>query len=52
MCSLTVFSYNLIAYLEKDYALGLAQGANKADAIVVLSGMVRTIDGTDGLVYE
>ena len=52
MCLLTVFSHNLIAYLEKDYALGLAQGANKADAIVVLSGMVRTIDGTDGLVYE
>ena len=52
LCSLPVFSHKLIAYLEKDYALGLAQSANKADAIVVLSGMVRTIDGTDGLVYE
>ena len=52
LCSLPVFSGQLIAYLEKDYALKPATMANTADAIVVLSGMVRTIEGVDGLAYE
>ena len=28
------------------------QSAKEADAVVVLSGMVRTIEGEDGLAYE
>ena len=52
VCSLPVFSNKLIAYLEKDYSLVLPASAKTADAIVVLSGMVRTIDGTNGLEYE
>ena len=52
LCSLPVVSGKLIAYLEQDYSLKPAAVANKADAVVVLSGMVRTIEGVDGLAYE
>ena len=51
-CSLPLVSQKLIAYLEKDYVARSPQKVSTADAIVVLSGMVRTIEGTDGLVYE
>jgi uncharacterized SAM-binding protein YcdF (DUF218 family) len=52
VCSLPVFSNKLISYLERDYSLIPTASANSADAIVVLSGMVRTIDGKNGLEYE
>ena len=52
VCSLPVFSNKLISYLEKDYSLVPPASAKTADAIVVLSGMVRTIDGANGLEYE
>ena len=52
VCSLPVFSSNLISYLERDYSLVPTASVNNADAIVVLSGMVRTIEGANGLVYE
>ena len=52
VCSLPVFSDKLIFYLERDYSLSSTDSANSADAIVVLSGMVRTIKGANGLVYE
>ena len=51
-CSLPVFSNKLISYLERDYSLVPTASVNSADAIVVLSGMVRTIEGENGLVYE
>lgn len=51
-CSLPVFSNSLIAYLEKDYSLKAPESAKSADAIVVLSGMVRTIEGENRLGYE
>ena len=47
-----VFSDKLISYLERDYSLASTASINSADAIVVLSGMVRTIEGANGLVYE
>jgi len=38
--------------LENEYILLDASSAKTADAIVVLSGMVRTINGKNGLSYE
>ena len=52
VCSLPVFSSKLISYLERDYSLAPTASVKTADAIVVLSGMVRTIEGSNGLVYE
>ena len=52
ICSLPVFSSKLISYLERDYSLVPTASVNSADAIVVLSGMVRTIDSANGLEYE
>ena len=52
VCSLPVFSGKLISYLERDYSLASIASVETADAIVVLSGMVRTIEGANGLVYE
>ena len=52
VCSLPVFSSKLISYLERDYSLVPPASAKTADAIVVLSGMVRTIEGANGLEYE
>ena len=52
LCSLPLVSGKLIAFLEQDYVLKPTATANTADAIVVLSGMVRTIEGVDGLGYE
>jgi uncharacterized SAM-binding protein YcdF (DUF218 family) len=50
--SLPVFSNKLMSCLESDYSLSSAASVKTADAIVVLSGMVRTIKGANGLVYE
>ena len=52
VCSLPILSDRLIAYLEKDYQLERASSFHTADAIVVLSGMVRTIQAKNGLFYE
>jgi uncharacterized SAM-binding protein YcdF (DUF218 family) len=52
LCSLPIFSGKLISYLEKDYTLKTPNMADTADAVVVLSGMIRTIKGTNGFIYE
>ena len=52
ICSLPIFSNKLITYLENEYILSDASSAKTADAIVVLSGMVRTTNGKNGLSYE
>ena len=52
ICSLPIFSVRLVAYLEKDYKLSSTETFQTADAIVVLSGMVRTIQSKNGIAYE
>ena len=52
ICSLPIFSNRLIAYLEHNYQLKNISEVEKADAIVVLSGMVRTIQTNEVLSYE
>ena len=51
-CSLPIISSKLINYLEKDYILEDALTIDNADAIVVLSGMIKTIKVNDKLKYE
>ena len=51
-CSLPIISNNLITYLEKDYTLQNTSAIDKADAIVVLSGMLITIKTQSGYKYE
>ena len=51
-CSLPIISNKLISYLEKDYILQDALTIDNADAIVVLSGMIKTIKVDDKLKYE
>ena len=51
-CSLPLVSSKLISSLESDYTLAPTASVKEADAIVVLSGMVRTIEGKHGLFYE
>ena len=52
ICSLPIFSNKLITYLENEYILSDASSAETADAIVILSGMVKTINGKNGFSYE
>ena len=52
VCSLPVVSNKLVAYLESDYQLSKPSNIEPADSIVVLSGMIRTINSKDGLYYE
>lgn len=52
ICSLPIFSENSISYLEKEYQLQRTSDAIRADAVVVLSGMVRTVNTRDGFAYE
>jgi len=52
ICSLPIFSVRLVAYLEKDYKLSSTETFQTADAIVVLSGMVRTIQSKNAIAYE
>ena len=47
-----IISSKLIGYLEKDYILQDALAIDNADAIVVLSGMIKTIKVDDKLKYE
>ena len=51
-CSVPVFSDKLILYLEREYKLVQPATVEKADAIVVLSGMLRTIETNEGFQYE
>lgn len=50
--SMPFVSNNLIHFLERDYRLEKIDLMPDADAIVVLSGMVRTINAKQGLHYE
>ena len=52
VCSLPVVSNGLVSYLERGYSLGTASTVRSADAVVVLSGMVRAIEVSKGPVYE
>jgi uncharacterized SAM-binding protein YcdF (DUF218 family) len=51
-CSLPIISNKLIFYLEKDYSLQNIKDIAKADAVVVLSGMISTIKTKEKLSYE
>ena len=51
-CSLPIISNKLIFYLEKDYNLQGMSNIGKADAIVILSGMISTIKNKEKLSYE
>ena len=50
--SLPIVSNRLINHLEVNYQLSNASGADTANAIVVLSGMVRTIKTKESFDYE
>ena len=50
--SMPIVSDKLIAYLESDYELIKPSKVESADAVVVLSGMVKTIQTKNGLDYE
>ena len=50
--SIPIISGKLIAYLESDYELIKPSKVESADAVVVLSGMVKTIQTKNGLDYE
>ena len=52
LCSLPIVSNKLISYLEKDYLPQDISTIDMADAIVVLSGMIKTIKVDDKLKYE
>ena len=52
ICSMPILSSKMIAYLESDYELNQPSEIDTANAIVVLSGMVKTIKTKDGLDYE
>ena len=51
-CSIPIVSDKLIAYLESDYKLNQVSEVQDADAIVVLSGMVKVIKNKNNLDYE
>ena len=51
-CSLPIVSNKLIFFLEKDYNPKDLSTLNEANAIVVLSGMVKTIKTKNGFYYE
>jgi uncharacterized SAM-binding protein YcdF (DUF218 family) len=51
-CSLPIISSKLTSYLQKDYNPKDVSDVNKADAIVVLSGMVSATKTKDGFVYN
>ena len=51
-CSLPIISKNSTAYLERNYTLQEASTMNKADAIVVLSGMVNPVKIGNTYKYE
>ncbi len=52
ICSLPFFSNKLVTYLESDYEIIKISDVKPADAIVVLSGMIETIQSGKSLNYE
>jgi len=50
--STPIFSNNLLYLLEKDYNLKPASQVENADAVVVLSGMLRTVISQNQIHYE
>ena len=50
--SMPILSGKMIAYLESDYDLNQPSKIDTANAIVVLSGMVKTVKTKNGLDYE
>jgi uncharacterized SAM-binding protein YcdF (DUF218 family) len=52
ICSMPIVSGKMIDYLESDYELNRPSEISTADAIVVLSGMIKTIKTKDSLDYE
>src|SRR5210317_1296037 len=52
LSSLPIISNKFIAYLEKDYQPIEIADVENVDAIVVLSGMIRTIGDEENLKYE
>ena len=50
--SMPIVSGKLITYLESDYELIQPSKVDSANAVVVLSGMVKTIQTKNGLDYE
>jgi uncharacterized SAM-binding protein YcdF (DUF218 family) len=52
LSSLPIVSNKLVGYLEKDYVYQDIMDVNKTDAIVVLSGIVKTIKVDDKIRYE
>ena len=50
--SMPIVSGKLIAYLESDYELIKPSKVESSDAVVVLSGMIKTIQTKNGLDYE
>ena len=51
-CSIPIVSDKLIAYLESNYKLNQVSEVQEADAIVVLSSMVKVIKNKNNLDYE
>ena len=51
-CSIPIISDKLIAYLESNYKLNDVSEVQEADAIVVLSGMVKVIKNKNNFDYE
>ena len=52
ICSLPIVSKKLINYLEINYKPIQASNIDKADAIIILSGMINAINTIDGYKYE
>ena len=51
-CSLPIVSKQLTSYLERDYKPVQASNMDKADAIIVLSGMLKVVNTSNGYKYE
>ena len=51
-CSIPIVSDKLIAYLESNYKLNQVSEVQEADAIVVLSGMIKVIKNKNNFDYE
>ncbi len=52
ICSLPIISNKLVTNLESDYQLKKYSDIEPADAIVVLSGMIKAINSKNGYNYE
>jgi uncharacterized SAM-binding protein YcdF (DUF218 family) len=52
VCSMPIVSSKMIAYLESDYKLNQPSEIDTANAIVVLSGMIKATKTNNGFDYE